>query len=759
MYTSEFLTHFPGSAYQTFPDSKNSKTFPQKGSFLDITKEELQALNKKGAGIFFTPNGMERGHRDSKHCTHVNAYFVDMDEGTKAEQYSRIAQSPITPSFIIESRNGYHVYFLAPRASKDTFRQVQTALIEYFQGDKQCKDISRVLRLPNFFHLKDIKNPFKVNIVESNPSITYTEHEIVELFNIDTSPASDTPSEYTKKDHAAPTTFWEAAAQIDCASALLKLSGTDYVNNEIIELRERPQGGQYIIINGQMANAWIDEQGMIGSGAKGGPTIIQWLSYYGHSYSQIANIVRALFISDIPKEILEGELVQVESPKGEVLDLIQKPVEDIKAVQELGDAFILSHKGNLYFCMDDQTVYKYDTEKKYHIGYSPMTIDKYINNYTINTLGYTKSMTKNMRTEMYYQIKYRAPEIFFADSAYVSLKDGLLNLDTLELEPHTPDIFCTMHVPLTLEELKSATCPVHDKFVDDIMVFENDPTQTDPDLKEKYLQIMGYFLSPKQRPHAFIFFIGEKGRNGKGTGANLLKDILGHQFCSSLTLEKLSNSAHGPAALVGKRLNVCGEDESAFIRNDILKTLASEDSISINPKFKDEFDYKPIAKYLLMSNSNPKFSTIDNAMKRRIHIIPHNREFKEEEMNWDLQDQLKAEIPGIIWKFAQAYQRLAKNNYIFHKSEQSTNALLALESDVSSVVEWTRENLAIDASEFFATTDLYRIYKVWCEDAGRKAVHRNRWGKEVSAELGINSERRTIAGSQVRGYTVKLVDN
>ena len=704
---------------------------------------------------------MERGHRDITHCTHVNAYFIDMDEGTYSEQYERIMKSPCPPSFVVKSKNGYHVYFLAPKEPKETFDAIQSSLIEYYNADRQCADISRVLRLPGFYHFKDPKDPFKIEIIESNPSILYTSEDMIEIFNVDIEKkkVADTPKK--PKKHETPTTFWEHVAHIDPKTALTVLSGTEYIKNEVMEFKPRPNGGEYIIVNGQMANAWLDEQGLIGSGAGGGPGIYNWLKFYGHSASQIANIVRSVLSHLIPMEVLEGEVVtmtSLQSSTGQSIELKAKTeTENIKTTQELGDSFIVRHNGNLYFCLDDQTVYIYDTEKKYHVGYTPMRIEKYVNNFIIDIMEYKKSVTKTLRNEVIYQIKYRAPEIRFSDEAYISLEDGLLNLNTLELSEHTPDIFCTMYLPITFEGLKKSKSPVHDVFVNEIMVTKENPNIVDEDLKEKYLQIMGYFLSPKNRPHAFIFFIGE-GRNGKGTGANLLKEILGKEFCSSLTLDKLSNSEHASEGLVGKRLNVCGEDESMYIKNDILKTLASDDSITINPKFIGVFDYVPIAKYLLMSNDNPRFSNIDNAMKRRIHIIPHNREVLEHDLDWDLPGKLLAEKAGVIWKFAQAYQRLVANNYSFHTSKQSDEALKNLEKEVSSVIDWARESLIVSEHDFFAATDLYRIYKVWCDDSGRKPVSKQRWGKDFVKELKVSSEVRRVEGVSLRGYSVSLVN-
>lgn len=764
MFVNNFLSCFPGAAYQTFPDSANANKniHPQKGSLLDTTEEFLQKLNKQGHGIFFSPNSMVRGYRDIKHVEKVNAFFVDLDDGTKAEQFARIIAAPITPSLIVESKNGYHIYFLVTEASIQNFKTIQTGLIDYYGGDQQCKDISRVLRIPGFYHLKDIQDPFQVKILEDNSKISYTEAEIVELFNISFDEKEKSiPSEYKK--HSAPKSFWEYVANIDPKTAMEKLSGTSYVNGEVYEFTTRPSGGYYIIVGGKIANAWITEDGYIGSGTKGGPTIIQWLTYYGYSFSEVANIVRAILPQEIPEEILQGELVDTrESTTGQQVSIRVKDVEDIKTIQDLSDTFIGSHEDNLFFCQDDQMTYVYDEEKHFHQGYTPSAVDEYINNYVIDTLKYTKNVSSTLCKELQRQIKHRARRINYSAVPYISLKDGLLNINTLELELFDKEIFCTIQLNLTYTQLKETEPTRWNQFVDEIIVTKDDVYKTDHDLKEKYLQTLGFLISPVQKPHAFIMFIGEDGRNGKGVAADVLKDIVGHKYISSFSLDKLSNSEHASYGLVGKKINICGEDESVYIKNDILKTLASTDSIEVNPKFRDTFNFVPQVKFVLLSNEYPRFQKLDIAMKRRIHVIPHNRTFTDTEIDWDLGEKLKKERAGILWQIAQAYKRLRDNNFIFQHSKQSELAMFNLEKSVSATVDWFRNCYKVDdikmADNFYATSDLYTVFQIWCDKVGRNAVSKNRWSKELSNSMSLKSDVKRIGDNPVRGYYLENIE-
>jgi len=50
-----------------------------------------------------------------------------------------------------------------------------------------------------------------------------------------------------------------------------------------------------VTCNGKPANVWIDKDNKIGSNDGGGPTIVNWLSWYKHDMGTIAKIVKELF--------------------------------------------------------------------------------------------------------------------------------------------------------------------------------------------------------------------------------------------------------------------------------------------------------------------------------------------------------------------------------------------------------------------------------------------------------------------------------
>lgn len=130
-------------------------------------RKELEKFNKVGYGIFWTPNDFN-GDRKVENLTKINFWIADIDDGTKEEQMARIQSLMLKPSTIVETKKGYHCYWKAEDATLDNYRDIELGLIKKLNADKHCKDPSRLLRVPGYYHMKDIKNPFMVKVIYSD---------------------------------------------------------------------------------------------------------------------------------------------------------------------------------------------------------------------------------------------------------------------------------------------------------------------------------------------------------------------------------------------------------------------------------------------------------------------------------------------------------------------------------------------------------------------------------------------------------------
>jgi hypothetical protein len=301
---STFLQHFPDYCLLTFDDRDyvevKDKSFTTVGSPSSGRWDCVARLNGRGAGVFFTPNKFPLGKRKKIDCMGVNAWFFEIDDFTIEEQWGLIKGGPLMPDMIVQTKKSLHCYFLAKDGTVANFERIQKGLVEYYGADSACIDISRVLRMPGFNHNKQ-KEPFKVEVVHYEPR-GYSEAEMLESYPW-IQPRKEVSVVRKVSVDSESLGFWEAASSLNNKIVLQRLSGSFMVRNEIISFRVRPGGGEYLDVDGGPADAWIDDAGMIGSGAgkKGGPTYIQWLGYYGWNKRQIAKWVKSNCNDLLPK--------------------------------------------------------------------------------------------------------------------------------------------------------------------------------------------------------------------------------------------------------------------------------------------------------------------------------------------------------------------------------------------------------------------------------------------------------------------------
>ena len=156
-----------------------------------------QTLYPEGSP-FFTPNGCV-GARHKENLSNVNAVFADWDfkpadgepTGSAKPDFKQfmldLSELP-SPSFVVESGNGWHVYWLLEKSivvtdenREEVTKQVEGIhrfIHEHYGSDAGAMDVLRLMRLPGHGHKKIPKYPFMVSVVIENDD-RYTLDELM----------------------------------------------------------------------------------------------------------------------------------------------------------------------------------------------------------------------------------------------------------------------------------------------------------------------------------------------------------------------------------------------------------------------------------------------------------------------------------------------------------------------------------------------------------------------------------------------------
>ena len=138
--------------------------------------------------LFFIPNS---GGTKTEEITGFNAFFVDLDAGRdsnnnylpgklvkkyKTEQMQKIKKFQIPVNAILETRNGYHLYwFIREEIDLRLWNTIENALISYFGADSKVCTAAHQMRIPGTWWLKDKAHPFRCRLLELNNTYTYIE--------------------------------------------------------------------------------------------------------------------------------------------------------------------------------------------------------------------------------------------------------------------------------------------------------------------------------------------------------------------------------------------------------------------------------------------------------------------------------------------------------------------------------------------------------------------------------------------------------
>ena len=327
----EKYPHFKECTIQLFDDTKQWRDLARKidQNKFDNDKLEmwLEKYNEMWAGVFFSINSMNPWERDKANVTRVNAWACEVDNLSKEDQLKLISVAPLAPSLVIESNKSFHMYWFAKDGNIENWTKICWGLRNFFGWDPAiASDISRVLRVPGYYHMKDKNNPFMCNIVDWNWEY-YTEEEMLKSYP-DTETLADKEARAIKKQEQLKQAIWnddtwDRIRAMDSKAMLEKISWTNLVGGDIISFRHNSNWTEQIFCNWKSTGCWIDKLWKIWSTDKWGPNWTNRIAWYGWvDWKEIYKWIKDEFPFVLPEkkeEVAVWEISEEEIEQGSKL--------------------------------------------------------------------------------------------------------------------------------------------------------------------------------------------------------------------------------------------------------------------------------------------------------------------------------------------------------------------------------------------------------------------------------------------------------
>lgn len=339
---------------------------------------------------------------------------------------------------------------------------------------------------------------------------------------------------------------------------------------------------------------------------------------------------------------------------------------------------------------------------------------------------------------------FREPERL-NESPLLNLKNGLFDVDTYRLSPHSPEVLSTIQLPVSYES--EARCDKFGKTLDEI--FEGD--------EEKIMilqEFWGLCLTRETKFEHALICLGE-GANGKSLLLNVLEHILGKQNCCSIPLEKFNNT-HYVANLFGKLANISVETSAkSEVYDSIFKSIVSGDPIQADLKFKNPFKFNPFCKLVFAMNNLPRVDDKTRAFYRRLIILRFGREFSETEQNKNLKNELLMEINGIFLWCLLGLKRLRQRGH-FKIPKQIQDEVEEYQKENNNVIIFVDDKCKLDDEFSIGKRELYTHYSNYCRDYNYRAFSKKKFGMELKKQFKNIKDDRSNSSRSWEGIEIDI---
>jgi len=326
------------------------------------------------------------------------------------------------------------------------------------------------------------------------------------------------------------------------------------------------------------------------------------------------------------------------------------------------------------------------------------------------------------------------------DKFLLGTATGVVDLRTGEARDADPADFMTKQA--TVAPADKADCPLWRKFLDEA-------TQGDVTLQRFMQQIAGYSLTGDICEHA-LFFVYGPGGNGKSVFLNTISNIMG-EYAKTAPMETFTKSfgerhPNDVAMLRGARLVTASETEEgkAWAESKI-KSLTGGDKVSARFMRQNFFEFSPQFKLLIVGNHQPVLNCVDDAAKRRFHIIPFVH--RPEKVDKELEHKLRAEYPGILRWMIDGCLDWQANGLL--RPDVVDDATKEYFSDQDLMAQWIAEKCEIGSSFEETVSVLYQSWTQFLEDCGEKENTKRTFGDNLVRHGFLR--HRTAKGRFFRG--------
>ena len=332
--------------------------------------------------------------------------------------------------------------------------------------------------------------------------------------------------------------------------------------------------------------------------------------------------------------------------------------------------------------------------------------------------------------EVMKQMKYRAPLVNSKKIFDIKLQNGILRdgeFIEIEYQEFTP---YSIDIPYHPEAK-----PV--KAVDDYI---DHLTNHDADYRNKLLEILAHPLIVdkkfKRMLAKFFIFVGDGG-NGKGTLLFIIREILGYENCSALSIKNMTDERYF-TTMQEKLVNLGDDVQDEAINNEqmkALKNISTCDYVATRNLFEQSKNIELTISLIFTSNHILKSFEKGESYKRRVDWLPMYGKPKKKDKHFI--DKLTTPEALKYWMklIVEAYIRLYGNES-FTESQMVTKFNEEYHENNNTVLQY----LADYKKDHFIglrSPEAHENYEIWATENGLSVQSRKLFVQSIYDVFGL----------------------
>jgi len=334
------------------------------------------------------------------------------------------------------------------------------------------------------------------------------------------------------------------------------------------------------------------------------------------------------------------------------------------------------------------------------------------------------------------------PEELDSDPLLLNVQSHLLSLSAEGLAlpplPHDPGKRITKLAPVVYDP--AATC-------ERWMMFLSEIFGADEALIAFMRRLAGYCLFGGN-PEQVIAFLWGTGANGKSTFLETISELLG-DYAATTTSETVlareggsNNQVFALARLKGARLVTMSEtEEGQRLAESLVKVMTGGEKIAARFSHGNFFEFVPEFIPVVVTNHMPELRNVDEAMRRRVLLIPFRMTIAVEDRDPFLKRTLREELSGILnWALdglREYYERVSDGAPGLAPPPSVQSATAEYFSEQDPLGPFAEGVCLFEPQARCTKTEIYKAYMRHCEETGAYCLSQTRFGRRMKDLLSL----------------------